>query len=69
MVFKKAKMLARLESEGRSHLVNGGALEIMDRLDGKKATKNDFKALVHGEEEYFVTVNGTHYPVNKLDCE
>lgn len=69
MVFRKAKMLARLEREGRAHLANGAMLEIMDKLDGKPAVKNDFKALVHDVEEYMVNLNGEYYAVNKLDCE
>lgn len=69
MVFRKCKMLARLESEGRSHLVDEECQKIMDALDGKEVFKNNFKALIYGEEEYLVNVNGKNYPVNKLDCD
>lgn len=69
MKFSKAKMIARLEKEGRAHLIDEEAQKIMDELDGKEAIKNDFKALIHGVEEYFVRVGDDSYPVNKLDCE
>ena len=69
MVFSKAKMIARLEKEGKAHLIDKEITQIMDQIDGKEAIKNDFKALIHGEEEYFVKINDEYYPVNKLDCE
>lgn len=65
MVFSKAKMLARLEKEGRSHLVDGAMMYIMNNLDGRVATPNYFT----GRDEYIVNLNGKHYVVNKLDCE
>lgn len=69
MVFRKAKMIARLKQEGKEHLIDDEINEIMDLLDGKEVTKNDFKALVHGEEEYFIRVDYEYYPVCKQDCE
>lgn len=69
MVFRKSKMIARLEKEGKAHLIDEESKQIMDKLDGKEAIKNDFKALIYDVEEYYVhTVDGD-YPVNKLDCE
>lgn len=67
-VFSKQKMMARLEREGRAHLVDEDSAGIMDMLDGKEAVKNDFKALVYGQLEYFVRVNGENYAVNPNDC-
>ena len=70
MVFRKDKMLARLKEEGMLHLVDNEALSIMNKLDGREAKKNDFKALVYDQEEYYVTTaEGENYPVNKHDCE
>lgn len=69
MKFSKAKMIARLNEEGRGHLIDDEITEIMDKLDGKEAIKNDFKALVHDKEEYFIRVDDKCYPVNKEDCE
>lgn len=69
MKFRADKMIARLEREGRGHLIDDEVKEIMAKLDGKEAIKNDFKALIHNEEEYFVCIGGERYPVNKLDCE
>lgn len=70
MVFRKAKMLERLEREGRTDNIDEHSKVIMDMLDGKEAEKNHFKALVEGIEVYYVTAdNGINYPVNKLDCE
>ncbi len=67
-VFSKQKMMERLEKEGRAHLVDEDSAGIMDMLDGKEAVKNDFKALVYDELEYFVRVNGKSYAVNPNDC-
>ena len=67
-VFSKQKMLERLEKEGRSHLIDDESRKIMDALDGKEARKNDFKALIYDELEYFVTYEGENYPVNPNDC-
>lgn len=67
-VFSKKKMLERLENEGRSHQIDEKSLEIMNSLDGKEAVKNDFKAPVYDELEYFVRHNGKNYPVNPSDC-
>lgn len=70
MKFSKAKMLARLEREGKLDAVDDSSKKIMDMLDGKEAEKNHFKALVEGMEVYYVKAdNGINYPVNKLDCE
>ena len=69
MKFSKAKMIARIENEGRAHLIDEESKQIMDKLDGKEAVKNDFKALIYGVEEYFINLDGECYPVNKLDCE
>ncbi len=67
-VFCKQKMMERLEKEGRSHLVDEESAKIMDMLDGKEARKNDFKALIYDELEYYVTHEGENYPVNPADC-
>ncbi len=67
-VFSKERMLSRLEKEGRLHLVDSESAKIMDMLDGKEAHKNDFKALIYDELEYFVRVDDKNYPVNPDDC-
>lgn len=67
-VFSKQKMFERIEREGLSHLVDEECLRIMDALDGKEAIKNDFKALVYDELEYYVHHEGKNYPVNANDC-
>lgn len=69
MVFKAAKMVARLEKEGRANLIDDETKEIMQQLDGKEVMKDHYKALIHGEEEYYVRLGDEYYPVNKLDCE
>ena len=67
-VFSKQKMMERLEKEGRVHLVDEESAKIMDMLDGKEAKKNDFKALIYDELEYYVVHEGESYPVNANDC-
>lgn len=67
-VFSKQKMLDRLEREGRVNEIDDESMEIMNMLDGKEAVKNDFKALVFGQLEFFVRYEGQNYPVNPNDC-
>ena len=67
-VFSKQKMMERLEKEGRAHLVDEESAKIMDMLDGLEARKNDFKALIYDELEYYVSYEGDNYPVNPEDC-
>lgn len=69
MKFSAAKMIARLEKEGRANLIDDKTREIMNKLDGKEAEINRFKGLVYDQEEYIVYVDGKCYPVNKVDCE
>lgn len=67
-IFSKKKMLDRLEKEGRLDAIDEESNEIMNRLDGREAVKNDFKALVFGQLEYFVRLDGQNFPVNPNDC-
>ena len=67
-VFSKQKMLDRLEREGRTHQIDEESRKIMDALDGKEAIKNNFKALIYDELEYFVHHDGKNFPVNPDDC-
>lgn len=69
MKFSAAKMLSRIEKEGRMNMVNEENLSLMNRLDGKEVTKNDFRDLVFGERSFFVKdSDGKKYPVNEMDC-
>lgn len=67
-IFSKKKMMERLERDGMAHLVDEESAKIMDMLDGKEARKNDFKALIYDELEYYVSCQGQNYPVNPSDC-
>ena len=50
-------------------MVDEETRSIMNKLDGKEAKKNDFRALVYGERSFFVTDDdGNQYPVNEIDC-
>ena len=53
-VFSKQKMLERLEREGRTDQIDERSREIMDKIDGLPAKKNDFKHLVYDQIEYYV---------------
>jgi len=69
MIFSAARMLSRIKSEGRMDMVDEETRSIMNKLDGKEAKKNDFRALVYGERSFFVTDDdGNQYPVNEIDC-
>lgn len=67
-IFSKQKMLDRLEKEGRLGMIDEESRETMDMLDGKEAVKNDYKALIFGQLEYFVRLDGQNFPVNPNDC-
>lgn len=67
-VFSKQKMMERIEKEGLSHMVDEECIKIMDALDGKEAVKNDYKALIFDQLEYYVRLDGKNYPVNPNDC-
>lgn len=67
-VFSKQKMIDRLTQEGLSDRIDDSILEIMNMLDGKEVSKNDFKALVLDELEYFIEHEGRCYPINPNDC-
>ena len=69
MIFSAEKMKARLVAEGKGDEITDEILGIMNKLDGKEAEKNRFKALVYDEIEYGITVDGEYYPVNINDCE
>lgn len=70
-IFRKAKMLARIESEGKSDLLNSITLGIMDRLDGRPAEPNRWRQTVYGESDAWCCTDetGDQYPVNINDCE
>lgn len=67
-VFSKHKMMERLRKEYLTHKVDDECLAIMDMLDGKEVHKNDFKALVFDQIEYFIRHEGEYYPINPKDC-
>ena len=70
-IFRKAKMLARVEAEGKSDLLNDITRDIMDRLDGRPCEPNRWRQTVYGEKDaWFCTdATGLQYPVNINDCD
>ena len=69
MVFSKAKMLARIEAEGRADLVGKTELAIMDNLDGQEVTTANWNRQVHGFPLYSCTgKDGKVYDVFEGDC-
>ena len=70
LVFSKQKMLERLEREGRMNEVDEECQELMTKLDGLEAVRNDWKYVVHNELAYMVKNPDTMkwISVNKEDC-
>ena len=70
-VFRKAKMMARLEKQGITDIPED-AVKMMDILDGKEATTSCWRRQVCGEPVLWVSVesipDGGAY-VNEADCE
>ena len=69
MVFKKELMLKRIEAEGRSDMVGGVELAIMDNLDGQEVTTASWSRQVYGYPVYACKgKDGQYYDVNEADC-
>lgn len=69
MIFRKERMLARLEKEGRLKDVDEESLKIMNDLDGKPATPACWARQVYGEPVLWCEGdNGTSAYVNEKDC-
>lgn len=69
-IFRKEKMLQRLERDGRLAEIDSTSEEIMEAIDGYIVEENRFKKLVYDEHEGFIKTEtfGT-LPVNLADCE
>ena len=69
MVFKKERMLKRIEAQGMAHMVGEAELAIMDNIDGQEATENCWNRRVNGEPVLWcVGKDGKGYEVNEEDC-
>lgn len=69
MVFKKERMIARLEKEGRTDQITDVIDKIMDNLDGQPATTSCWQRQVFGEPLLWVVgKDGIGQYVNKNDC-
>ena len=70
-VFKKEKMMARLNAQGRANEIDADSREIMDNLDGREVKCNLWRETVYGEANswYCTDADGIQYPVNIDDCE
>lgn len=71
MRFSKDKMLARLENEGRMHLVGPEELALMDKLDGKVGNDYNWESVTKGENLVWIPADedleeGEY--VCRLDC-
>lgn len=70
MVFRKEKMLKRLEEQGMLAAIDDKSREIMDDLDGQEATASCWQRVVYGEPIlYVIGKSGEGNYVNELDCE
>ena len=71
-VFRKAKMMVRIEKAGMTKLVDAQSLEIMNKLDGKPASASCWERVVNGRPVLWVAEkslpNGGAY-VHEDDCE
>ena len=69
-IFRKEKMLQRLEKEGRLDEIDATSKEIMEVIDGYIVEENRFRKLVYGDNQGFIkTENFGTLPVNLADCE
>lgn len=69
MVFKKERMVARLEREGRADLIDDEIRQIMDDLDGQEASTSCWNRRVYDEPVVLVVgKSGKSHYVNENDC-
>ena len=70
-IFRKTKMLARVEAAGMSHMIDDQSRTIMDKLDGKICHPNLWRQTVYGEADawYCTDDNGNQFPININDCD
>lgn len=68
MKFSAKKMRERLIREGNEQMLPQ-IEDILEKIDGKEAVKNRWKALVEDEVVYEVEADGKYYPVLIVDCE
>lgn len=70
-IFRKQKMIDRLEKEGRITEVQKEDYELMDKLDGRKANDYNYRSFVYGDNlswiEPFDDCEGAY--VCTEDCE
>ena len=70
LIFRKEKMLARIEREGLMHLVGPTEQAAMDLLDGREVKPNLWRQTVHQEDAWYcTTADGEQFPVNPDDCD
>lgn len=53
LIFRKEKMLARIEREGLMHLVGPTEQAAMDLLDGREIKPNLWRQTVHQEDTWY----------------
>lgn len=68
-VFRKAKMLARLEEEGRMNLVGPAELAMMDALDGEEGTDYNWENVVNGENLVWIEATDKHDGAYVAACD
>ena len=69
MVFRKERMIARLEREGRADLIDSEIVQIMDDLDGQEANTSCWNRRVYDEPVLLVIgKSGKSHYVNENDC-
>lgn len=70
-IFRKSKMLARIEHNGLSHMIDEATIKIMDSIDGKICQPNLWRQTVYGEVNAWYCTNdaGEQIPINPDDCE
>ena len=69
LVFKKQKMIDRLTAEGRADQITQDVLDIMDNLDGCKASASCWRRQVYDEPVLWVVgKDGNGEYVNENDC-
>ena len=67
--FSKARMIKRVNEEGRSEMLTDDVIAMMDNLDGQEASNSCWRRTVFGEPVCWVIgKDGVGAYVNERDC-
>lgn len=70
-IFRKEKLIHRLSTEGRLHLIDSKKMTAINNIDGKIAIPDEWQQSLYDETDTYVctTDNGEKFLVKAIDCD